>query len=738
MAAGYRLGVDFGTSNTVAVLAGPDGRLRPLLFDGQQQLPSAVCAVDGVLLVGRTAQHTAQRDPAAFEPHPKRHLIDGSVLLGERGWLLVDVVTSVFRRIADEAARVTGVPAAAGVTYTALDEVVLTHPAVWGGSRRQVLLDAAARVGWHDVRLVAEPLAAAAAFVHDHPDRLPPGATALVYDLGAGTFDATVVRAERDRAYTVLGTDGIPDAGGADIDHAIVASFAATFPQHETTWARLLSPVTVSDRRARWTFLDQVRTAKEILATTASTFVHVPLLDDETVLGREQLDQLTQPLIQRTISTCHAVLRQAGLEPADLHAVFLVGGSTRLPGLTRALHRALGHPPTVVDQPELVVAIGSLHTHRPDTSSAAPHPLAPPPPAPHPPAPSPPPAPAPNPRRRPVRGKWVVIAAIATVVALAGSFGLHRVLSEAGSPSLLRTLVGSEGAGPRMYDSVVFSPDGEQVITAGYQQIWVWETSTGKLLNQLTTQNESGQVGLSGAVISPDGKWVAAGDSDSNVWLWDLTAPNRAYVMPRLHADYVTELAFSPDSRTFVSGGGGGTIHVWDVARKTGDAAGPIDTKVESVHGLAFSRDGKTIAAVGPDDKVRLYDAESRTILGDEIRGTCVTFSPTDDEQLLTGGTGQDMLLWNSGAEEQIGNPFTGNDDEVVAVAFSQDGDRAASAESVGTVRLWDTATRKQIDDPLESNTNDGEATPAVAFSPDGTLLASTSGRGVNIWSIPD
>ncbi|WP_178379832.1 Hsp70 family protein [Cryptosporangium aurantiacum] len=723
MAAGYRLGVDFGTSNTVAVLAGPDRRFRPLLFDGQQQLPSAVCAVDGGLLVGKAAQHTAQRHPAAFEPHPKRHLIDGGVLLGEREWLPVEVVTSVFRRIADEVDRVTGIP----TTDSGLDEVVLTHPAVWGGPRRQVLLDAAARVGWHRVRLVAEPLAAAAAFVHDHPDRLPPGAIALVYDLGAGTFDATVVRAEPDRGYTVLATGGIPDVGGADVDHAIVASFAAAYPAHESTWARLLNPATTADRRARWTFLEQVRTAKEILATSATTFVHVPHLDDEIVLGREQLDELTRPLIERTLAACHEVLRQTGLRPETLHAVFLVGGSTRLPGLTRGLHRSLGHPPTVLDQPELVVATGSLHVHR----ASAP----PPPPFPTP-APAPPPPP-PAPNARSARRKWLVVTAIATVVVLAGGFGLYRILSEADSPSLLRTLTGAEDANPQVYDSVVFSPDGKQVLTAGYQQIWVWETSTGRLLKQLTTAYGTRQAGLYGAVISPDGKRVVAGDSEGNIWLWDLTGPGEAQILLRLHQDYVSELAFSPDSRKLVSGGGGGTVYVWDVAKRAGDGGGPIETKVDSVRGLAFSRDGKTVAAVGPDGKVRLYDAESRTILGDEIRGTCVAFSPAA-EQLLTGGTDKNVLRWNPETGERIGNPLSGHQDEVVAVTFSRDGNRAASAEDVGAVRLWDTGTGKQIGEPLDSSTKDGEATPAVAFSPDGALLASTSGRGVNLWSVPD
>src|SRR5207244_10546560 len=108
-ASGFALGVDFGTSNTVAVLRWPDGRARPLLVDGSPLLPSAVYAdPSGTLLVGRDAIHSARLDPARFEPNPKRRIDDQSVLLGERELPVVELVAAVLNRVAEEARRPVG------------------------------------------------------------------------------------------------------------------------------------------------------------------------------------------------------------------------------------------------------------------------------------------------------------------------------------------------------------------------------------------------------------------------------------------------------------------------------------------------------------------------------------------------------------------------------------------------------------------------------------------------------
>src|SRR6185369_3330646 len=120
---GFRLGIDFGTSNTVAVLRWPDGRTKPLLFDGSPLLPSAVYVdASGSILSGRDAVHSARLQPHRFEPYPKRRVEDGTVWLGERDIPVVELVATVLRRVGTEAVRVAGsMPATVNVT----------HPAAW-------------------------------------------------------------------------------------------------------------------------------------------------------------------------------------------------------------------------------------------------------------------------------------------------------------------------------------------------------------------------------------------------------------------------------------------------------------------------------------------------------------------------------------------------------------------------------------------------------------------------------
>ncbi|MFD0575781.1 Hsp70 family protein [Dactylosporangium darangshiense] len=106
---GFRLGIDFGTSSTVAVLAGGDGRARPLLFDASPLLSSAVSVGDGAaLFTGLDAERTAVASPAGLEANPKRRIDDGTVWLGEREHAVVDLIAAVLRRVGEEAARVAG------------------------------------------------------------------------------------------------------------------------------------------------------------------------------------------------------------------------------------------------------------------------------------------------------------------------------------------------------------------------------------------------------------------------------------------------------------------------------------------------------------------------------------------------------------------------------------------------------------------------------------------------------
>jgi actin-like ATPase involved in cell morphogenesis len=330
---GYALGIDFGTSSTVAVLRWPNGRVQPLLFDGSPLLPSAVFAPrSGQLIVGRDALHHGRFEPALLEPHPKRRVDEGAVLLGGREVAVVEMFAAVMRRVAVEAARVTGGPVPA---------VAVTCPAGWAGPRRAVLAEAASHAGLGDVAMVAEPVAAAARFGGE----VPVGRAVVVYDLGAGTFDASVV-VRSASGYEVAAFDGLDDVGGLDLDGAVVA------------WLReragFREPADPQARRMLW---DEVRVAKEMLSTTSAVTLRNNAIGLDTRITREEFEAAVQPLLDRTVHMTVSTVRLAG---CDVAAVLRVGGGSRIPLAATLLHRATGIASHGSDQPELIVAEGAL------------------------------------------------------------------------------------------------------------------------------------------------------------------------------------------------------------------------------------------------------------------------------------------------------------------------------------------------------------------------------------------
>ena len=338
------LGVDFGTSHTVAVLRDGD-TATPLLFDGSPLLPSAVYADDGRLLTGRDALHAVRVDPARCEPHPKRRVDDGVLLLGDTEIPITVAWAAVLDRVRHECLRVAGT----------LPPTTLTHPAAWGTTRRASLKAAAAAFGAVD--MLPEPVAAARCFTRNADVNVSTGSGAVVFDLGGGTLDVSVVQHTPD-GFVVLAVDGADDLGGIDIDHRLLHLVGR---RHTDTveWPRLLAPETPGDRRLHRALLDDVRSAKEQLSRHSRADLIIPLLDDHTHLTRDELESVTAPLLHKAVRVTTTVMRAAGLPPGAITEVFLVGGAGRMPLVATMLHRETGIAPTVLDQPELVVAHGA-------------------------------------------------------------------------------------------------------------------------------------------------------------------------------------------------------------------------------------------------------------------------------------------------------------------------------------------------------------------------------------------
>ncbi|MFD0582095.1 Hsp70 family protein [Dactylosporangium darangshiense] len=337
------LGVDFGTSHTVAVARWPDGRARPLLFDGSPLLPSAVSMEQQGLVVGRDAVHSARRAPESFEPNPKRRIDDGSVLLGEHDVPVQQMMTAVFQRVLAEFTRTAG---------GAPSAVTVTHPAGWASTRRNALKDAVRRAGLPEVALVPEPVAAATYFVRVLRNMVPVGSSVVVYDLGAGTFDGSVV-ARTTAGFEVLAVGGRDDLGGLDFDELVVGLIGRALPAED--WQRV-----TADPRAARQVREEAREAKERLSRSASATVMVPLVDRDVQLTREEFETAARPLVERSVRVLAETLRLSRLTPDRVAGIFLVGGASQMPLVATELHREFGRPPVTIEQPEMVVAEGSV------------------------------------------------------------------------------------------------------------------------------------------------------------------------------------------------------------------------------------------------------------------------------------------------------------------------------------------------------------------------------------------
>src|SRR5262249_35278665 len=160
---------------------------------------------------------------------------------------------------------------------------------------------------------------------------------------------------------------GPDDGGGMDLDAAGVGHARALTASAADAWQRLDWPQTSADQQARHALWRGARAAKEQLSRHAAADLHVPLVGTEVRLTREEFEKAARPHLDRTAELTLTVLREAGVPREQVGGVFLVGGSSRIPLAATLLHRTLRIAPTVIEQPELVVAEGSLYTQPPPT-----------------------------------------------------------------------------------------------------------------------------------------------------------------------------------------------------------------------------------------------------------------------------------------------------------------------------------------------------------------------------------
>ncbi len=362
---GWRLSIDFGTTYTAAAVE-EGGRTSVLTLegDGSHRVRSAVWLDDsGRLLVGAAAINQCWLAPERFEPTPKRLVGQAQSRLGDTPIPVVAMVAAVLQRVVEEATRQHGGEAPV--------EARLTHPAGWSATRNAVLVEAARQAGLGSVKLIPEPVAAAA-----HLSRtrgIEVGQHLAVYDLGGGTFDAAVLR-RTDDGFEVAGPPGGKDPmGGEEIDHRIIDHLGAGPVGQQRDWHLLLDPPDTLWRQRQADLFAWVRRAKEALSTEMAFTLMIPGLDLRVQLTRAELEDLVRADIEETVEILHATIVAAGISPneRDLAGIFLVGGSSRMPLVAETIWRRLGRRADTQDDPKSVVALGgaSWGTRAPQTSS---------------------------------------------------------------------------------------------------------------------------------------------------------------------------------------------------------------------------------------------------------------------------------------------------------------------------------------------------------------------------------
>ncbi|MEV6848805.1 Hsp70 family protein [Actinoplanes sp. NPDC051411] len=504
---GYDLGVDLGTTFVAAAIS-RNGRTEMCTLGNQTVVSPAVVYLheSAGLVFGEAAERRGLSHPDRVERGFKRRLGDPTpIVLGGVPHQVTALMAAQLRHVLEAVSKVEGGPP---------DRVGLTCPANWGPYRRELFDEVAPLAGVRSQVVLTEPEAAAAYYGASR--LLSDGETLAVYDLGGGTFDATVLR-KRDGVVEVIGDpDGIERLGGIDFDEAILQ-----WINHR--YGGALAELDLSDPQAAAALAalrQECVRAKEALSADTETTIPVLLPHRQffAPLTRAEFEGMIRAPIESTIGTLVRAVHTAHLEVDQLSAVLLVGGSSRIPLIERMIAEEIGRPTVADAHPKYAVALGAAAAAAPrEAPPVAAPPVVPPPP------------PAAALRTRRPRRLLTGLAILLVVVMMVGGgtwFLAARAARSsavsptvAASPSPASTVaaavavpsIGTRVKLPTAPNYVAASPNGHQLYIAdGNQTVSVLDTSD----NRVTTSDIKMPGPAQFLSFSPDGRYVY-------VSLWD-------------------------------------------------------------------------------------------------------------------------------------------------------------------------------------------------------------------------
>ena len=346
---GKVIGIDLGTTNScVAVLEGGE----PVVIanaEGNRTTPSVVgFAKNGERLVGETAKRQAITNPDRTIASIKRYMgTDHTVEIDGKKYTPQDISAMILAKLKADAESYLG---------EKVTEAVITVPAYFTYSQKQATKDAGKIAGLDVKRIINEPTAASLAYGLDKDEEQH---KILVYDLGGGTFDVSILELG-DGVFEVLATNGNNKLGGDDFDEALLNFMADSFAKENGVDLR-------NDNMAHQRLKEAAEKAKKELSSAQTTNVNLPFitvnengpLHLNMDITRAKFDQLTADLVNATIEPMKKAMADAGVSNSDLSKVILVGGSTRIPAVQEAVKKITGKEPFKGINPDECVAIGA-------------------------------------------------------------------------------------------------------------------------------------------------------------------------------------------------------------------------------------------------------------------------------------------------------------------------------------------------------------------------------------------
>ncbi len=341
------IGIDLGTTNScVAVMEGGEAVVIPNP-EGARTTPSVVAFANGERLVGQVAKRQAVTNPDNTISSIKRKMGQKvEVKMGGKGYQPPEISAMILQKLKSDAEAYLGEP---------VTQAVITVPAYFSDAQRQATKDAGKIAGLEVLRIINEPTAAALAYGLDKSEEH----TVLVFDLGGGTFDVSILELD-EGVFQVKATSGNNYLGGDDFDQRIVDYLVDMFRKEQGIDL-------AADKMAMQRLREAAEKAKCELSGMMTTNINLPFITAtadgpkhlDVTLTRAKFDELTADLVEKTMGPTKQAMKDAGLTAADIDRVLLVGGSTRIPAVQEAIKRLIGKEPHKGINPDECVALGA-------------------------------------------------------------------------------------------------------------------------------------------------------------------------------------------------------------------------------------------------------------------------------------------------------------------------------------------------------------------------------------------